>query len=382
MERVIPEHDMDENVSYLHKLDFGELNKFSGYLANKYANSTLIISSTNRILYAGAAARQLLKADVTTSLEQIEGSIAKTLLQGAKKCRVSEAPYLLKNVDYIGEDQSRRLDVRFSLLNWSAIEEQLVEIELLPFSVDANAPKPDVSSLLSTQKLQEVLDENHFLDDFVIGAAHDLKGPLVVIRSYIELIKRFKDERRKEEALGIIKSASLKMESILKGLEDMVNFQQDQQEQIKELSLSATFESACQHLDYQIQEARPLLMTDFSGVTHIRYIKPYLFSILYNLLSNALKYRSHHRMLEITIKSRKEGEFVVLNFKDNGIGMDLQNFGHLLFEPFQRLCTEREGTGLGLCMINKMLSSNGGRIEVQSKPGEGTTFEVYLRSRD
>ncbi len=367
--------------TYLEKLDFDELKKLSGYLTNKYATYTLIISASERILYAGAAAREVLNIGSSAKLKEIApGPLADILLDGLASLQKSEIPLLIRNIAYSEDDPTALLDLRISRLTWPAIQEPLAEVELVPFANKPKLPKLTDPLQLGNLKLQEMVHENHFLNNFVMGAAHDLKGPLVVIQAYVELINRLKDEQKKVEALGFIKTAAHKVESILKGLEEMVNLRhKNQQEEVMEVSLSKTFDSVCRHLDYQIKEAKPLIERDFTQADSIRYPKSYVFSILYNLLSNSLKYRKLDTPLEIGIATEVVGDFLLINFCDNGIGIDMKHFGHLLFEPFQRLCPEREGTGLGLCMVHKMLTDYGGRIHVYSELGEGVTFKLYLR---
>ena len=76
---------------------------------------------------------------------------------------------------------------------------------------------------------------------------------------------------------------------------------------------------------------------------------------------------------------QQEEDFVVINVSDNGIGIDLNRYGHFLFQPFKRLTVEREGTGIGLSIINSVVRKNGGKIEVESKLGKGTKFKVFIK---
>ncbi|MEM6965709.1 MAG: HAMP domain-containing sensor histidine kinase [Bacteroidota bacterium] len=104
----------------------------------------------------------------------------------------------------------------------------------------------------------------------------------------------------------------------------------------------------------------------------------YIKSIFYNLLSNSIKYRSYERPLEITVSITKKDVYTVISITDNGIGIDMERYGHFLFKPFKRLTLERKGTGIGLSIINSVVRKNGGRIEVKSKINKGASFAVYL----
>jgi signal transduction histidine kinase len=120
-------------------------------------------------------------------------------------------------------------------------------------------------------------------------------------------------------------------------------------------------------------------LPDFYDCPRLRYNETYLLSILRNLVSNALKYRSPKRPLQLEITTGRSGPFVLLTVKDNGIGMDGKQVHEKLFKPFSRLSEQGEGKGLGLHLVKHMVEKNGGSIRVESTPNVGTTFRVYLK---
>ncbi len=101
-------------------------------------------------------------------------------------------------------------------------------------------------------------------------------------------------------------------------------------------------------------------------------------SVLYNLLSNPIKYRSLGREPWISVTCRSLGDYYVLTVGDNGLGMDMRQEAKI-FALFKRLHTHVEGTGIGLYIVKRMIENAGGRIEVESKVGEGSTFKVYFK---
>jgi signal transduction histidine kinase len=109
----------------------------------------------------------------------------------------------------------------------------------------------------------------------------------------------------------------------------------------------------------------------------VSFPRQYLRSIVYNLLSNALKYRSPDRNLLVKAVTFREGDKVVLCVEDNGLGIAPAQMDKL-FKMFKRLHTHVEGTGIGLYMVKQMVENYGGRIEVESRLGEGTQFKVYF----
>ena len=113
-------------------------------------------------------------------------------------------------------------------------------------------------------------------------------------------------------------------------------------------------------------------------VPEIPFSKKNLRSILFNLLSNAVKYRSPDRDLEIAIRTEQSEHFIILSIQDNGLGLDPNNINDI-FLKFNRKHDHLEGTGIGLYLIERIITNAGGKIEVESELGKGSVFRVYLK---
>jgi signal transduction histidine kinase len=127
-----------------------------------------------------------------------------------------------------------------------------------------------------------------------------------------------------------------------------------------------------------VQAARARITTDFAAAPTLTYSRANLRTILLNLLSNSLKYADPTRLCRIHLSLWKEADRPVLLVEDNGLGFDVHRHQAELFQLFRRFHTHTEGTGVGLYLINRIVQGNGGRIEVESEVGEGSTFRVYL----
>jgi signal transduction histidine kinase len=113
----------------------------------------------------------------------------------------------------------------------------------------------------------------------------------------------------------------------------------------------------------------------------VSFPRQYLRSIVYNLLSNALKYRSPQRRLEVKITTFREAGYTVFCVEDNGLGL-APGQTEKIFRMFRRMHTHVEGTGVGLYMVRQMLENYGGKIEAEGRPGEGMLFKVYFPDTD
>jgi signal transduction histidine kinase len=107
-------------------------------------------------------------------------------------------------------------------------------------------------------------------------------------------------------------------------------------------------------------------------------IKSYMHSIFYNLILNGIKYKRPDVDPVISITTRKNDNKLEILFKDNGKGIEEKNFKNL-FGLYRRFDTSVEGMGMGLFMVKMQVENMGGKISVQSKPGQGTTFKVEFQ---
>ena len=235
------------------------------------------------------------------------------------------------------------------------------------------------SKVLSSKNI-ELEEINAYLDAFVHGAAHDLRSPISRMKGMIDLLPDISTTEQKDQVFKSIQEGILSLDSTLSGLIEMVEFQKHTEKLISEIDLKLLYKEVINHLKHEVEEAQGTITTHFGEDLTINYIKAYATSVLYNLLSNAVKYRSYERPLKIVVKTEMQDDFLVLSVQDNGIGIDMNRYGHFLFKPFKRLTVDRNGTGIGLSIINNAVKKNGGRIEVESKLDKGALFKVYFKS--
>nr|WP_280867514.1 ATP-binding protein [Lunatimonas salinarum] len=112
----------------------------------------------------------------------------------------------------------------------------------------------------------------------------------------------------------------------------------------------------------------------------MNYVYAHLENFFMNFLTNSVKYKHPDRTPEVWIKTYKSKEYCVIEFRDNGIGLDLERYGDRLFGLYQRFHNHVEGKGMGLYLVREQIRSNDGKIEISSKVGEGLAFTLYLRN--
>ena len=115
------------------------------------------------------------------------------------------------------------------------------------------------------------------------------------------------------------------------------------------------------------------------NVSEITFSRRKLRSIVYNLISNTIKFKSPDRKPEIFIKTEQEKNFIIISVKDNGIGIDASKH-NAIFSKYFRVENNIEGSGIGLYLVKEIVNNSGGKVLLESEPGKGSEFTVYLKA--
>ena len=126
----------------------------------------------------------------------------------------------------------------------------------------------------------------------------------------------------------------------------------------------------------EILNSNAWIVSDFGASPQLSYYKPYLESIILNLLSNALKYRVPGREPEIRFETVMVNDKPVLKVHDNGLGIDLEKYGDQIFGLRKVFHENKDARGVGLFLTRTQVEAMGGKIKVVSKVGVGSTFIV------
>ncbi|MEP2771010.1 MAG: PAS domain-containing protein [Fulvivirga sp.] len=243
---------------------------------------------------------------------------------------------------------------------------------------DITKSKIDEKNLIKTT--EELTNTNAELKQFAYITSHDLRAPVVNLDTLLQIYKSEEfTEEEKDEVLGKITSSIDQLKSTLNDLIQLVAVKDETKSELVEVKFEEIVNAITNSLETQISDARATIKKDFSEVPSVISKKTTVYSIIQNLISNAIKYKSD-KPLEIIIKSiNTEDGYTCLSVIDNGIGIDLKRHGDKLFGMYQRFHENKEGKGLGLYIIKSQIEALGGYIEVQSEIGEGTTFNVCFK---
>jgi two-component system, chemotaxis family, CheB/CheR fusion protein len=216
-------------------------------------------------------------------------------------------------------------------------------------------------------------------DTFIYSVSHDLKAPLANIGGLVSGLHEIVGPSSKEvkETIDLVDLSIVKLKETINELSDITKIEYETVENVENVNLSKLLEEVQLSINDILSESNAKIHFDLKE-TEIPFPKKNLRSVLLNLLTNCIKYRQPERDLEITIKTEKLKDYIVLSIRDNGIGIEKDKTGKI-FSLFKRVNTGVDGSGVGLYLIKKMITNAGGKIEVESEPGKGSTFKVYFK---
>ncbi len=238
--------------------------------------------------------------------------------------------------------------------------------------VEAKIIEQNASLIAVTDNLRR---KNNQLEEFTEIVSHNLRSPIGNVLSLLELLSKSDDEKEKEELNELISRSGKNILTSLDELNEVLKIKQDQQIEKQNLSFETVYQRVRNMLHSKALETDADIQSDFQAAT-IFYPNIYLESILLNLISNSLKYCDSRRKPEIKVKTYTENQNLILTVEDNGLGIDLERFGHQLFKLRKTFHNHPEGRGVGLFLVKNQIEALGGTISASSKTNEGTTFTI------
>ena len=222
---------------------------------------------------------------------------------------------------------------------------------------------------------------NQALEQFAFAASHDLQEPLRNVAIYSELLEQHFDGKLNEEGtmfLGLIMEGSRRMGHLVSGLLEYTR-SGDIDSQPAIADAEKVLEQVMKNLHRAIQESQATITHDILPSVSMNNI--HLEQLLQNLIGNALKYKKDEEPARVHISAILQNNEWDFSVRDNGIGI-AANFLSTIFGVFKRLHATREkysGTGIGLAICHRIVETYGGRIWVESEPGEGSVFHFTIR---
>lgn len=226
----------------------------------------------------------------------------------------------------------------------------------------------------------ELNDRYNELMQFNYIVSHNLRAPIANIIGLTNILNiPSMSVEEKPMIIQHIQTSTQKMDDLINDLNTILSARSTLNTRKATVSIPQLLRSITDTLQSQIAESGTRIKTTIpENAEEIFTIKSYLESTLYNLISNAIKYKSPLRAPEITLTVQKIKEQMIITVTDNGMGIDLERHGKYMFGLYKRFHLEAEGKGLGLHMTKTQIESMGGKITVESEFGTSTTFTISL----
>lgn len=234
-------------------------------------------------------------------------------------------------------------------------------------------------NLSLTDMNDELIKHNNELRQFSYTVSHNLRGPVASLLGLIGLIEVDTIPDKDKEVFEHFKTATHQLDQIIKDISKIIDIRHDIFKIRQKIDLDAEIVETMQLLRREIESHDIRIVRNLEAIPCIYSIKPMVNSIIYNLISNAIKYRSSERPPVITISSGEDDQFYILEVEDNGLGIDLNQNRESLFKLYKRFHYHTEGKGLGLFLVKLQCESLGGGIEVESEINRYTRFVVKLK---
>jgi two-component system, chemotaxis family, CheB/CheR fusion protein len=229
------------------------------------------------------------------------------------------------------------------------------------------------------QKNDELMRINNDLDSFIYSASHDLRAPISNMEGLLNtLIKDFSaDNDEIKPVFDMLRQSIDRLKKTINELTEISKIQKSIEEDVQNINLLELYNEVLFNVNDLIVKNNPKIEVDFKDYPEIRFSRKNMRSVLYNLISNAIKYRSSKRQPEIFIKSSKVDNFILLRIQDNGLGIKQEN-KERIFSMFKRFHDHVDGTGIGLYIVKRIIDNAGGRIELESEIDKGSIFKIYI----
>jgi two-component system OmpR family sensor kinase len=217
---------------------------------------------------------------------------------------------------------------------------------------------------------------------FVADASHELRTPLTSIRGFAELHRQgaVPDGEKTRELIGRIEKESMRMGYLVEDLLMLARMDQSRELVMTDVDLSHLVTEAVSSA-LAAGPAHPITL-DIAHDVHTQGDADKIYQVVTNLLANARAHTPEGTQIHVATYSNEDGSYVIV--ADNGPGLSLED-QERIFERFYRVDSSRqrnsrEGSGLGLSIVDEVMKAHGGSVSVASEPGNGATFTLHFKN--
>lgn len=226
--------------------------------------------------------------------------------------------------------------------------------------------------LIHTQKMESI-------GTLAAGIAHEVGNPLASISALVQVVLRTTNDDFVKDKLGLVRSQVTRISKIIR---DLVDFSRPSDYELQVMNINESIKEAVEIVKVGARAKDVDFMMELEpDIPLLPLISDQIQQVFINILINAVDSMTEDpvktKNKQIRVNSHVDSDKIILKFTDNGPGIEEQNFSKI-FEPFYTTKKPGKGTGLGLWVSYGIIKSFQGNIEVESRPGEFTTFKISL----
>jgi PAS domain S-box-containing protein len=230
------------------------------------------------------------------------------------------------------------------------------------------------------KRTKDLVEYNQQLEQFAFITAHNLRAPVARILGLGNVLHLPNQKlEEKQPVLEMLLATAHDLDQVIRDLNIILEIKKNLTHTLTTVEFNKELEKVLSNLESEIKNTQATIRHDFTAAPCVISFLPYIDSILFNLLSNAIKYNHPTRPLLINIKSYREDNQVVLSIVDNGLGIDLKQYGAQLFNLYKRFHNHIEGKGMGLYLVKSQITTLGGKIHIESEPDRGTSIYIFFK---
>ena len=242
----------------------------------------------------------------------------------------------------------------------------------------------DISERKETEKeksrLYEITEkQNEKLINFTHIVSHDIRSHTSNLSMILDLFEETTSKEEQDEYFNMLKQSTNKLSETIFFLNETVAIQSGIKTENTVLNLEEEIQKALVGINAIVKTSHAKINLEVDPDIEMVATQSYFESIVFNLLTNAIKYKSPDRDPVITITAKLIGDEIKLSIADNGLGIDLEKNKDKIFGMYKTFHNNPDAVGLGLFMVKNHMDSMGGRIEIESEVNKGTQFNLYFK---
>lgn len=225
---------------------------------------------------------------------------------------------------------------------------------------------------------RELIQQNSSLEQFTYIISHNLRAPLARLKGLANILESADGVDEKEKIYRLMINSSQELDDVISDLNTTLSIQRLTTHVRTDVNLEQVVKKVLSTLRDDISRIHAQITLRLPN-EDIQSLPPYIESIFYNLISNAIKYRDPDRGLQLNISGHREASSMIVYVQDNGLGIDLAKYKNSLFNLYKRFHLHVEGKGLGLYLVKTQVEALGGTIDVESVVNSGTKFTISFK---